>query len=359
MRNPQRWRTINLIFLGAGIVATIAAFALPAGMAGDSVRTTLFIFGPSTILFGGGSALFRHFDVRAERKLLRGEDVVARWHVDADTWRRFITLDRKLCEGPGGLPNEFSARAEAPAGGVDVVAGKSAVSIDGSIHLLGSLTEITRAELKASQGSPSYVEFELYYPSGGYGASGVSTSESRTVLRFPVAPGAERDAAKLVALFDGSQPRKPDFFHGRGDGSNTEDLNTCWSCGYATHQLLSNCPQCGSSMQTRRWSRRLGCVLIPCGLFITGVMGVVLHHLAPMLLHPGVTYGTSRFSGTPSQALPILALLCLPFVFGVTALAYGIWQVGTGRRSRKVVGVMLGTCALLLLAALGLWGAGR
>ncbi len=247
---------------------------------------------------------------------------------------------------------------EVPVGGVEVIAGKSAVSIDGSIHLLGSVAEITHVEFNASRVRPSYVAFQLYYPSGGYGASGTSTSEARTVLRFPVAPGAERDAARLVAQFAGSQPRKPDVFHGRGDGSDPEDLNTCWSCGYATHQLMSHCPQCGGSMQTRRWSRRLGFALILCGLFITGVMGLVLNHLAPILLHPGVTYGTSRFSGTPSQALSILALLGLPFMFGVTALAYGLWQVGTGRRSRKVVGVMLGTCSLLLLVALGLRGLG-
>ncbi len=93
MRNPQRWRTINLAFLVMGIVAGIAAFALPADAAGDTARTVLFILGSTAALFGGGSALLRHFDVRAERKLVRGEDIIARWHVDADTWRRFIALD--------------------------------------------------------------------------------------------------------------------------------------------------------------------------------------------------------------------------------------------------------------------------
>jgi hypothetical protein len=42
------------------------------------------------LLFGRGTALFRHRDVRAMDALARGEEIIARWRVDSATWRAFV-----------------------------------------------------------------------------------------------------------------------------------------------------------------------------------------------------------------------------------------------------------------------------
>jgi hypothetical protein len=252
MRNPHRWRGIALAFFASGIVALPMAFLLPEAAAGDTARGLLFIYGVMALLFGGGIAFFRHLEARAQASLRRGENIIARWRVDVATWREFIALNDRINQDPDGLPNELSLdlRKDVPANGVEVIAGETAVQVDDSIHTLPrrGTPEITHAELNSSRVRPSYIEFHLYYPGGGAGASGVPRSPTRTALRFPVAPDALRDAERVVAHYSGSLPGKPDFFHGAGDGTNPEDLSRCYSCGFETHRFVSHCPRCGGSM---------------------------------------------------------------------------------------------------------------
>lgn len=353
MRNPGLWRNAALALAASGPIAIAAALILPEGPATDLPRAIGFAFGAMAVVFGGFAALFMHLDLRAKRALDRGEDVLARWHVEATTWRDFIALSRELDQAPDALRNELSLGEETSADGIDVVAGKSAIEIDGSIHRLPirGTPEITGAQFNESRIRPSYIELDLYYPGGGYGASGVPQSPTRTCLRFPVPPGANADAERLVAHYGGSTPGTPDFFHGRGDGSDAEDLSKCWSCGFETHRFRSHCPQCGSPLQSRRWSRRFGVVMAACGLLITGIVGAVLYNLTPLLLHPGVEIDGSRFDGTPRFAVGVLGLLGVVFAFGVTALLYGAWQMKTGRRNKTVASAMVGIVSLLMLVA--------
>lgn len=142
---------------------------------------------------------------------------------------------------------------------------------------------------------------------------------------------------------------KRSFFHGPGDGSDPEDLTACWSCGYRTHQLVEECPACGASMVSRRWARRYGAVLVVLGAFLALGMTWLLLWMLPTLSHPGEYVGGHRFSGTASQARGILALLGAVWVFGVVAFSYGLWQVFTGKRNRKVVGVLVAIAAALYI----------
>jgi hypothetical protein len=104
-------------------------------------------------------------------------------------------------------------------------------------------------------------------------------------------------------------------------------------------------------MQSRRWSRRFGWGLAICGLVITGLMAPVLYHLLPLLLRPGVDTGGMRFSGSAQQARLVLGVLGAVFVFGATALAYGIWQIRTGQRSKKVIYFIVGLAAAMFFTA--------
>ena len=353
MRNPVLWRNVALAFVAAGPVAIAVAMQLPEGAASNATRGITSMFGMMAIIFGACAALFAHLDVRAKQSLTLGEDILARWRIDAATWREFVALDSELNRSPDAYRNELQIREQVSAEGIVVIAGKTAVEIDGDIHRLPSrgTPEITHAEFNESRIRPSYIELHLYYPGGETGASGVPHSATRTALRFPVPAGAKFDAERLVAQYSGSLGGKPDFFHGRGDGSDPEDLTECWSCGFKTHKMVSHCQKCGATMQSRRWSRRFGVVLVVCGMIITSMMAVILNNLVPTMLRPGVEIDGSTFNGTAQQGLSFLAILSLVLAFGVTTLLYGFYQLKTGKRSKKVVSAMLGAVSLLMAFA--------
>ncbi|MEO8484946.1 MAG: hypothetical protein ABI585_01280 [Betaproteobacteria bacterium] len=331
--------------------AVLAALAFIAPALGDGVRATFFAIGISAILFGGAGALFAHRDVRAQAALDRGDDLVARWTVDPATWRAFVAGDARSASARGAWPNELSMRDDVPAPGAEVVVGRDAIEVDGSVHALPrrGTPEVLSAAL--IDGEPDVVELRLHYPGGGHGASGVPQGPTRLALRFPVAIGSRRDAHGVVAYYSGGRPAPADLFHGPGDGSDPEDLNSCASCGYETFEFRGVCPRCGGGMATRRWARRFGALLTACGLVLTGGMAYAFYALGPLLAHPGRSIGGSRFDGTAAEALAVVAILGAVLAFGLTALGYGAWQVKTGRRNLRVVGVMLAIWSALIAVA--------
>lgn len=355
MSNPQRGRKIGLMFFASGVLLGIIHSQLPQELVQDRLLGAVLIFyWPNAILFGGGHALIDHFKVRAQKALARGDDIIARWHIDSATWRAFIAHNATLNQESGAVVNELSIREDVPAQGVEVVVGKTAVDIGGSVHMLPrrGTPEITHAELNISRVRPSFIELHLYYPEGGTGDSGVPHSSMRTALRFPVPPHAHRDAESVVAHYRGDQPGKADFFHGAGDGTNSEDVSTCYKCGYATHKYISQCPQCGASMQSKRWSRRFGWMLFACGLFITCLIGWVIFYTLQLMLRPGASVSGMRFGGTAGQAVFALSVFGTVLTFGVTTMLHGLWQVRTGRRSKRVIYSIIGLAGVLIFIGL-------
>lgn len=143
-----------------------------------------------------------------------------------------------------GRLNEFSPAEAAEPNGVEVIVGKAAVQIGESIHRvpLRSTPEITEARLH--DGTPPVIELLLSYPA--YATRFGMRPPRYTALRFPVGQGALADARQVVAHFRGDLPGEPDFLHGRGDGTDAEDLSKCYHCGYETHKFRSHCPKCGT-----------------------------------------------------------------------------------------------------------------
>ena len=347
MRDPHRWRTIGLWCLGLGALSLVLLWA-GAGQS-TGVRAALIFFGAVGVAFGFWIALFGHQDVRAKQALARGEDIIARWRVGADDWQRFVAADVQWSSHANGRINEFSPSEAAEPNGVEVIVGKAAVQIGDSIHRvsLRSTPEITEARLH--DGTPPVIELLLYYPA--YAGPSAVNPARYTALRFPVGHGAVADAQQVVAHFRGNLGGAPDFFHGRGDGTNPEDLSKCYNCGYETHKFRSHCPKCGTVLQSRRWSRRFGLGLVICGVIICGTMGFLLIQMVPSLLNPGVSSGGMRFTGTPAKARIILAIFGAVIAFGLTSLGYGLWQMLTGRRSKRVIYFTLALAALLVLFA--------
>lgn len=344
MRPSQLKRIIGLTFTATGILACGAAIFLQAAAISDATRLSLVIYGITATLVPAVTGMLRRTGSRPKASLAHRENTLARWTLDSATWTHFVYLNEELSAIPGALRNELRVFQHAPNETVEVIVGHSAIEVDGSVHNLKG-REITNCQLLG--GALLYIEIDLYFPD--------DDSPIRTTLRFPVAPGSRGDAQRVVTHYASGRATPPGFFHGKGDGSNPEDLSTCWSCGYETFRLASVCPQCGSSLQSRRWSRRFGAVVSLLSLFITGVMGAVLYFTLPMLLHPGVKVNGSTFAGSAAQAFFVLALLTSVLMFGLIMTTYGVWQMITGKRDIRVLKVLLYLGAAFGVSLLGMF----
>lgn len=285
-------------------------------------------------------------------RLAPGTDVIARWQVDEPTWRAFLEAERQRGEEP---LNELPLPRTVPPGGLEVIAEADGLWFGGkrvALPLRGT-PEILEARLVDT--AVSTLEMQLKCPPH-VNSSGTILPPVFTRLSVPVPGPAWREARKATAHFNRDTPGKPDFFHGRGDGSDPEDLSTCPACGFQTHKFRSQCERCGMGLQSRRWSRRFGALLIVCGLILTALMGGVLRFVGPILYQVVVHGDSARFNGTRTQAVVVLTLLGGVFLFGVLCLVYGGWQVATGRthlRGARAIAKFFGV--IMALAFLILW----
>ena len=128
------------------------------------------------------------------------------------------------------------------------------------------------------------------------------------------------------------------------------ELNNCYGCGFAG-EAAGKCPNCGGRLRSARLVRGLGWLQLLIGLFLVGLMGTITYYLAPALLNPAAATEGSRFTGTPGQALMILALFGLVITFGFGSIASGVWQIVTGRRNKWIFILMLLLFVVVLVVA--------
>ncbi|HZE71731.1 MAG TPA: hypothetical protein VE135_19660 [Pyrinomonadaceae bacterium] len=121
----------------------------------------------------------------------------------------------------------------------------------------------------------------------------------------------------------------------------------CTKCGYSVTGKETKCPQCGGWIRRAQRIRRLGGVLIVIGFLLVAMMGTITLMLAPMMLSAGRETTGARFTGTPEQGLMILGLFGIIIVFGLAAIAGGVFQLLTGRRSIVIIVIVLGLAFLL------------
>lgn len=349
MQHPRRWRTIALAAIPVGIMLILAANLHKDHWSGAAFAFTGF----GALLCGVFVSWQAHVAARAQSRLTSGEGRLASWRVDPALWQAFLERERTLRLREGTLPNELSLADDIPASGIDVIIGEDAVSVGERVHVLPrhGTPEVLGAEL-LDGGNVQYAELQLRHPPRARSAGGIS-SPLLTRLTLPLPASASRDARRAIGFYARGRPGKASVFHGRGDGSDAEDLSTCSQCGYTTHVFRSTCPRCGGGMLSKRWARRFGTLLLVLGGGISAVMAVVLLKLSPMLLNPGVDTGGMRFGGSPAQALAIWAVLAAVLVFGATAASLGAWQMVTGKRNLRVGGAMLAVFTAVVL--LGQW----
>lgn len=285
-------------------------------------------------------------------RLAPSPEAIARWQVDETTWHAFLAAERQR-EGPPF--NELPIPDQVPPGGIEVIAEADGLWFAGkrvALPLRGT-PEILDARLVDA--SVSTIEMTLKCPPY-VNSAGAMLPPVFTRLSVPVPGPAWREARRATAHYNRDTPGKADFFHGRGDGSDPEDLSICPACGFQTHKFRSQCERCGMGLQSRRWSRRFGALLVGCGVILTGLMGAVLRFTGPILYDVIFGGGSARFAGSRTQAVVVLTLLGGVFLFGVLCLGYGGWQIVTGRTNLRAAKAMVKLFGgIMSLAFLILW----
>lgn len=133
----------------------------------------------------------------------------------------------------------------------------------------------------------------------------------------------------------------------------TDTSSTCYklSCGAVVAGEHAYCPHCGGRMKSERTVRTLGWVMVAIGLFLIGLMALILNAIGPALDAAsgggGVSTDGQRFSGSAEAAQAVTRLLWTILGFGVIDLANGLYQGISGRRS-KVMNIAMMLCALAM-----------
>lgn len=192
----------GLIFLFA-MAAASSAFLMPDAGRGLTLQAVLGISGilvaPVAFVF----TIIKAVDAWQFERLARGEDVIARWRVDAASWQAFVQNEERLDQQPDRRPNLLSYRLLPTGNGIEVIFGKNAVIVGGEFHVLRKCGFANLYGPHWLPGSPSCLQFDLTAFVTG------NTHAMRWVLRLPVTAGAEDQAARVIAHFKQQTPRRP------------------------------------------------------------------------------------------------------------------------------------------------------
>ena len=192
MRNPARsvLLHLSLILLGALLLGFGRARAV---LHGDPCANALMVTGLLLLFFCPIFLIRALLLARGRARLLRGDGEIARWRVGPRDWAAFRAFDAaRSASEPARLGNEALPRADVPAEGAAIIAGRTAILVDGSYHVLRprGIPELQAMRWLAVAGTDlACLEFALAYPA--------KSGTVRTALRVPV-PYAATDAARAV-----------------------------------------------------------------------------------------------------------------------------------------------------------------
>ena len=238
---------------------------------------------------GLAGAVALHRQVRAQRALRRSADLIARWRVYGPDWRQFLAFCKDF-----DFYNEAAPRKQVPRNGIEIVASRRAIMVDGDIVMVDGLTRVTQARL--NPGAPACVDLDLLTQNRSGGI--------RTRMVFPVPEAALGQARALVDCFNGMELAHLDHVYGPGG------------------------------------KRVMGWSLIALGFLAAVAVGLTLWWLMPSLLQPGVNVGGTRFDGTAAQAKTMMAVFgailvaCLGLMLAGGFILYKNLRKGSGHKIR-------------------------
>ena len=201
MRNPVKNRNAATGWLAAfaGLASVMSLLRAPGPAHGWP--DVVMVFAVSFAGFALFAIPFYQLEASRYHRLMRGEDVIARWTVSERDWKHFVMDEPARNSAKGADANIIELNPKMTAQGVDVVIGKNAIIVGGDFHSLprAGLSRIYGPSWL--NGSPPCLEFIVSSP---------NTREitSAWTLRFPVAQGAQSQAAAVQHHY---QTRAPEL----------------------------------------------------------------------------------------------------------------------------------------------------
>jgi hypothetical protein len=197
MRNPLSkalW-SIGLCVLGAGLV--LLAYLAQVQL-GKTTSTILAIIGTTSATIFLFTFLWALFSAIGYARLMSGNRAIARWHVTAGEWDRFVTFDKVRAAEHPSLRNDMRIRKQTPPQGVDVIVGRGSIIVDSSYHSIsGQAGGARRINWLNAPVDPECIEFPKSYPRSKGGSVDLT-------LRVPV-PASAR--AEGVRVFEHYRPK--------------------------------------------------------------------------------------------------------------------------------------------------------
>lgn len=120
-------------------------------------------------------------------------------------------------------------------------------------------------------------------------------------------------------------------------------------CATLVEGKVPACPKCGGAMRTVGESPARGILLLVLGLMLFIGMGIVFLNTYQTFSNPGLEVDGTRFTGTFEQGRQALTLFAVVIVFGLVAIANGIYMLVTKQQSKVFIFLTLGLAAILLV----------
>lgn len=206
MRNPAGKIVVYLALLAAGILLIYLGGTRWDGSGESWFGFVLMLAGLLSVAFGAVYLVMAMLYARGRAELLAGRGLIARWHVSAGEWARFVTIDRLRRETDSAFANDFNAGKQASDRGVDILVGRTGVAVGDYYQTLrrGGLPGLVALYWLPPPADPQCLEFHARYPRGRYGGS------VPICIRFPIARGAAADARRVYDHFEPLvRPRDP------------------------------------------------------------------------------------------------------------------------------------------------------
>jgi hypothetical protein len=127
-------------------------------------------------------------------------------------------------------------------------------------------------------------------------------------------------------------------------------VHTCPQCAQQAPSWMDFCPSCEARISNPGRIRVLGWILIVIGTGLVVGMGYLIAVIYRIVQGSNDPAATTRFTGTPAQALMIYAVLGVVLLFGMVAVAGGAWQARYGTRNPHLVKMVLGFATLFITA---------
>jgi hypothetical protein len=187
-RRRRKWA---LVFVAAAVILA-ALLPLPSSStAADLAKVVVFSFAVLALLAAPIGWFSAGADLRALRRLARGEGLLARWTLSAADWNHFVEWDRQLGARDPRRANALrAAPAEAP---VEIVLGDRAVLVGDALLRVPESRTVTVTSIEYRPG-----------PIGVFELIGITPHKHGVTpwaFRLPVAPVADADARRVDAAW--------------------------------------------------------------------------------------------------------------------------------------------------------------